>query len=223
MNFLPLWRYQNQLIDGAIVTLELTVISALCGLLIGVAGAVALKGRLTPLRLMVRGYIELFRNTPSLIQIFIIFFVLPSFGLKLPAFESAAVALSLYFGAYSVEIIRAGLDSIPPSQVEAGQCLGLSGWQVFRHIVLPPALRNAYPALTSQFVLLMLASSVCSQISAEELTAVANYIQSDTYRAFETYIVVAVLYIILSLVMRAGFWGLGLVLFPRRRRLGTPL
>ena len=69
----------------------------------------------------------------------------------------------------------------------------------------------------------MLASSVCSQISAEELTAVANYIQSDTYRAFETYIIVAVLYVILSLAMRVGFWGLGLVLFPRRRRLGTSL
>ena len=85
MNFLPLWRYQNQLIDGSIVTLELTVIAALAGLLIGVAGAVALNGRITPLRWLVRGYIELFRNTPSLIQIFIVFFVLPNFGLKLPA------------------------------------------------------------------------------------------------------------------------------------------
>lgn len=106
MNFLPLWRYQNQLIDGAIVTLELTVISAVAGLLIGIAGAVALKGRMTPLRWLVRGYIELFRNTPSLIQIFIVFFVLPTFGLKIPAFEAACVALSLYFGAYSIEIIR---------------------------------------------------------------------------------------------------------------------
>jgi polar amino acid transport system permease protein len=86
-----------------------------------------------------------------------------------------------------------------------------------------PAIEKVYPALTSQFVLLMLASSVTSQISAEELTAVANYIQSDTYRAFETYILVAIVYIILSLVMRAGFWLLGLAIFPRRRRLGTPL
>jgi polar amino acid transport system permease protein len=82
---------------------------------------------------------------------------------------------------------------------------------------------RVYPALTSQFVLLMLSSSVCSQISAEELTAIANFVQSDTYRAFETYILVAVGYVMLSLLMRFGFWALGLVLFPRRRRLGTPL
>ena len=90
-------------------------------------------------------------------------------------------------------------------------------------MVLLPAMERVYPALTSQFVLLMLASSVCSQISAEELTAVANFVQSDTYRPFETYIVVGVGYVLLSLVMRAGFWGLGMLLFPRRRRLGTAL
>ncbi|MDA9412258.1 amino acid ABC transporter permease [Bradyrhizobium sp. CCBAU 45384] len=219
MNFLPLWRYQNQLIDGAMVTLELTVISALCGLLIGVAGAVVLKGRSAPLRLMVRGYIELFRNTPSLIQIFIIFFVLPSFGLKLPAFESAAVALSLYFGAYSVEIIRAGLDSIPPSQVEAGQCLGLSGWQVFRHIVLPPALRNAYPAVTSQFVLLLLGTSLASQVAADELFHVAGFIESRTYRSFEVYAVICVVYFAMAMAFKALFAIIAAAAsrWPRRR------
>lgn len=219
MNFLPLWRYQNQLIDGAIVTLELTVISAVCGLLIGVAGAVALKGRIAPLRWLVRGYIELFRNTPSLIQIFIIFFVLPSFGLKLPAFESAAVALSLYFGAYSVEIIRSGLDSIPRSQVEAGQCLGLSGWQVFRHIVLPPALRNAYPAVTSQFVLLLLGTSLASQVAADELFHVAGFIESRTYRSFEVYAVICVAYFAMAMAFKALFAIVAATAFrwPRRR------
>ena len=101
--------------------------------------------------------------------------------------------------------------------------LALSRVQIYWHVILLPAIEKVYPSLTSQFVLLMLASSVTSQISAEELTAVANYVQSDTYRAFETYILVALGYIALSLVLRAAFWGLGLVLFPRRRRLGTPL
>jgi polar amino acid transport system permease protein len=119
--------------------------------------------------------------------------------------------------------MRAGIDAIPVGQIEAAQGLALSRAQIYWHIMLLPAAERVYPALTSQFVLLMLASSVTSQISAEELTAVANYIQSDTYRAFETYIVVAIAYIVLSLVMRTGFWALGLLLFPRRRRLGTPL
>ena len=132
-------------------------------------------------------------------------------------------ALTINVGAYTAEIMRAGFEAIPRGQIEAAEGLALSRFQIYWHIILLPAIEKVYPALTSQFVLLMLASSVCSQISAEELTAVANYIQSDTYRAFETYIIVAVLYVILSLVMRVGFWGLGLVLFPRRRRLGTPL
>ena len=95
MNFQPLWRYQDQLIEGTLITLALTLVAALVGLVIGVAGAVALRGTFRPARMLVRAYIEVFRNTPSLIQIFLIFFVLPSFGLKLPAFEAAAVALSL--------------------------------------------------------------------------------------------------------------------------------
>jgi len=119
--------------------------------------------------------------------------------------------------------MRAGFESIPPGQIEAAEGLALSRVQVYLHVILLPAIERVYPSLTSQFVLLMLASSVTSQISAEELTAVANYVQSDTYRAFETYILVALAYVLLSLILRAGFWALGLVLFPRRRRLGTPL
>jgi polar amino acid transport system permease protein len=141
----------------------------------------------------------------------------------LPAFTVAIIALVINVGAYTTEIMRAGFDSLPKGQIEAGECLGLSRLQVYWHVILLPAVERVYPALTSQFVLLMLASSICSQISAEELTAVANYVQSDTYRAFETYILVAAVYIALSLLMRLGFWGLGMILFPRRRKLGTPL
>ena len=95
--------------------------------------------------------------------------------------------------------------------------------QVLRHVVLPPAIERVWPALTSQYVLLMLASSITSQISAEELTAVANRIQSETFRSVETYLIVAAAYLVLSLVMRLGFWCASYVAFPRRRRLGTPL
>jgi polar amino acid transport system permease protein len=210
-------------LDGAVLTLELALFATVLGALLGTLAAV---GRGTHSALIARGckvYVEAIRNTPLLVQIFLIYFGLASIGLKLSAFTVAVAALTINVGAYTAEIMRAGFEAIPRGQIEAAEGLALSRFQIYWHIILLPAIERVYPALTSQFVLLMLASSVCSQISAEELTAVANYIQSDTYRAFETYIIVAVLYIILSLVMRAGFWGLGLVLFPRRRRLGTPL
>jgi polar amino acid transport system permease protein len=210
-------------LDGAVLTLELALFATVLGALLGTLAAV---GRGTHSALIARGckvYVEAIRNTPLLVQIFLVYFGLASIGLKLSAFTVAVAALTINVGAYTAEIMRAGFEAIPRGQIEAAEGLALSRFQIYWHIILLPAIERVYPALTSQFVLLMLASSVCSQISAEELTAVANYIQSDSYRAFETYIIVAVLYVILSLVMRAGFWGLGLVLFPRRRRLGTAL
>ena len=208
---------------GAALTLELAVFATVLGALFGTLAAVGRGSHSALIAGACKVYVESIRNTPLLVQIFLVYFGLASLGLKLSAFTVAVAALTINVGAYTAEIMRAGFETIPRGQIEAAEGLALSRLQIYWHIILLPAIEKVYPALTSQFVLLMLASSICSQISAEELTAVANYIQSDTYRAFETYIIVAVLYIILSLVMRAGFWGLGLVLFPRRRRLGTPL
>jgi polar amino acid transport system permease protein len=119
--------------------------------------------------------------------------------------------------------MRAGIQSIHRTQLEAADCLGLTRLQTILHVVLLPAIERVYPALSSQFVLLMLASSITSQISAEELTAVANNVQSDTYRSFEVYIIVAVIYLALSLLYRLAFNAIGLIIFERRRRLGTAL
>lgn len=210
-------------LDGAIMTLRLSVGATALGFVIGALCAVARRSEQGWARKASTAYVELVRNTPLLVQIFIVYFGLASAGLKLSATTVALTALTINVGAYTTEIMRAGFDSIHKGQIEAAECLALSRRQVYWHVVLLPALERVYPALTSQFVLLMLASSVCSQISAEELTAVANFVQSDTYRPFETYIFVGVVYVLLSMLMRAGFWGLGLFLFPRRRRLGTAL
>ena len=210
-------------LDGALMTMKLAAGATLIGFAIGTLGAVARRGRVAWAQRAATAYVEVIRNTPLLVQIFLVYFGLASIGLKLPAMTVALAALTINVGAYATEIMRAGFDSIHKGQIEAAECLALSRRQVYWHVVLLPAMERVYPALTSQFVLLMLASSVCSQISAEELTAVANFVQSDTYRPLETYALVGLGYVLLSLVMRAGFWGLGLLLFPRRRRLGTAL
>ncbi|GKT16621.1 amino acid ABC transporter permease [Acidovorax sp. SUPP2522] len=210
--------YWPDLLAGAWTTLSLA--STFFGFLVGVFCALANTGRSRWLARLAGAYIEVIRNTPLLVQVFIVYFGLASLGLQVGAFTAAIVALVVNVGAYTSEIVRAGIESIPKSQLEAAECMGLSRWQTLRHVVLPPAV---YPALSSQYVLLMLASSICSQISAEELTAVANRIQSDTFRSVETYLIVAAAYLAMSLVMRGALWLVAMVAFPRRRRLGTPL
>ena len=211
------------LLTGAWLTIKLTLLSIALGFVVGTLCAVARVYGRRALRLVVGGYVELIRNTPLLVQIFLVYFGLSSVGLKLSAEVSAVIALVVNMGAYTTEIMRAGIQSIHHTQLEAADCLGLTRVQTILHVVLLPAIERVYPALASQFVLLMLASSITSQISAEELTAVANNVQSETYRSFEVYIVVAAIYLALSLLYRLVFKAVGLMLFERRRRLGTAL
>jgi polar amino acid transport system permease protein len=210
-------------LHGAWLTIQLSVIATLLGFLIGTLCAIGRNSHNSWVARACSLYVEIIRNTPLLVQIFIVYFGLSSLGLKVPAYAAAIAALVINIGAYTTEIMRAGIDSIHKGQIEAAQCLALSKVQIYWHVILRPAMERVYPALTSQFVLLMLASSITSQISAEELTAIANRIQSDTYRSFETYIVVAVFYLLLSLAMRTAFWAIGQAVFTRRRRLGTPM
>ena len=210
-------------VAGAWLTIQLTILSIAFGLVLGTVCAMVRVYGGPPLRRLVGAYVETIRNTPLLIQIFIVYFGLSSLGLKLSAEVSAVLALTINMGAYTTEIMRAGIESIQRTQLEAADCLGLTRLQTMLHVVLLPAMERVYPSLASQGVLLMLASSITSQISAEELTATANLVQSDTYRSFEVYIIVAVVYLALSALYRLGFWAIGLVLFERRRRLGTSL
>jgi polar amino acid transport system permease protein len=210
-------------VGGAWLTIQLTVVSIGLGLALGTLCAVGRVYGPRPVAALIGVYVELIRNTPLLIQIFIVYFGLSSIGLKLSAEVSAIIALVVNMGAYTTEIMRAGIQSIQRTQLEAADCLGLTRIQSILHIVLLPAMERVYPALTSQFVLLMLASSITSQISAEELTAVAANVQSDTYRSFEVYILVALVYLALSALYRLAFWVIGMGLFTRKRKLGTAL
>ena len=147
--------------------------------------------------------------------LFFIFFGLPAAGVKLSESEAAFLAMTVNLGAYSTEIIRAGIEAVPKGHIEAGVSLAMTKWEVLRHVVLKQAFQKVYPALSSQIVIVMLGSSVVSQISAEDLTYAANFIQSRNFRAFEVYLVAALLYLLLAIAMRAILRGLGRVIFPK--------
>lgn len=213
LNFQQIVRYQDLFIEGTLYTLLLTVLAVAGGTLVAAFLAYLHGSGPRLARYLIRIYVEVIRNTPALIQIFIIFFVLPSVGLRIPPFQAAVLALSIYFCAYAIEIIRSGLEAIPKSQIEAAFCLGLTRLQVFRHVVLAGTLRTIYPAYTSQVILLLLGTSLASQVSAEELFHVAGFVESRTYRNFEVYSLVCAIYLAITLSLKGLFFVVGRAVF----------
>ena len=214
------WR---DLIDGALLTLRMSVATIVFGFALGVALAIVRTQGGQYARRMVTVYVDVIRNTPLVIQAFWLFFGLAAIQVRVPAMAAAVIALTINVSAYTTEIVRAGIETIPRGQIEAAQCIGLTRWQMMRIVILPQAVERMYPALISQFVLMMLATSIMSQISVEELTSAGYIIQSETFRGFEIYLVVAVLYFLLSSLLRLSMAALASVVFVRRRRLKTPL
>lgn len=190
------------LLKGAGITLALTAVSATIGLGLGVACAWARTYGGGALRFAVGAYVEAIRNTPFIVQLFFLFFGLPSLGVKLTPETASVLAMVVNLGAYAAEIIRAGISGTPRGQIEAAQSLALSASQVFTRVVLPPALKRVWPALVSQIIIVMLGSAVCSQVSTQELSYAANLIQSRNFRAFEAFIVATVMYLALSVAVR---------------------
>nr|WP_175541665.1 amino acid ABC transporter permease [Polaromonas sp. YR568] len=217
MDFTDLAPYAPVFLNGAWLTLKMTALAIVLGVAVGVLVAFARRSRNRAVARACSAYVEAVRNTPFLVQIFLLYFGLASFGVRMPTFAAAVLAMVINIGAYSAEIIRAGLESIPKGQIEAAECLGLSKWRIRWHVMLQPSIEKVYPALTSQFLLMMQASAMASQISAEELTAIANTVQSTTFRSLETYLVVAALYLVLSLFIKLLAWAGGEYFFRRRR------
>lgn len=219
-NFGPVLANAGTIADGLWLTAWLSAVGIALGLALGIA--LALGRRMLPraFGVVLDAYIEVIRNTPFLIQLFIIFFGLPVIGLRLDAIQAAILTITLNLGAYATEIIRAGIESVHPSQVEAGASLAMTRLQVFRYVVLMPALARVWPSLTSQFVLTLLSTSICSFISVQELSGSAARVESETFRSFETYIVVTLVYLALSLLLRGALGGLGVLLFPAESGLG---
>ncbi len=213
--FQPVFAQIELILDGIMLTVGLAVGSILLGSLLAILLVTwrNLAGKWTGW--IVDIYVELMRNTPFLVQLFMVFFGLPLIGLRMSGTEAALLTMTLNLGAYCSEIIRAGVDSIHKSQFEAGVSLAMTRLQVFRYVVLMPAIARVWPALSSQFVLMLLASSVCSFISVPELSGNSALIEQRTFRSFETYIIATFAYLALALTLKGGLVLLGRKLFPQ--------
>lgn len=197
-DFAPVLAAWPMLLDGAITTLKISAVSMVMGLMLGVVFMLMRMSKVKPVRMLAIGYIELIRNTPFLVQVFFIYFGMPSLGMRLDGVEAAILAMTLNCAAYAAEIVRGGVQSIRPGQIEAGRALGLHTIDIYRFIVFRPAIRAVYPALCSQFILMMLNSSLVASVSAEELTYMAQTLDSQTFRSFEIYFVLGGIYLLLS-------------------------
>lgn len=214
--FAPVLNQFDQLLDGMVETLWISAAVIVLGFALGVAGALAARSGPRWLRLAVAAYVEAIRNTPLLAQLFFVYFGLPGLGIRLGAVTAAMIALVVNLGAYTTEIVRGGIEAVPRGQVDAGLALGLTARQVFFLVILKPALKVMFPALASQFTLLMLASSILSQIGVEDLFHMASMIDSATYRSFEVYAVACGLYLALALAFRLLFAILYWLVFAER-------
>jgi His/Glu/Gln/Arg/opine family amino acid ABC transporter permease subunit len=212
-----IWQGLPYLLQGAGLTILISATAMLLALLVGMAVALASQrpGRLP--RALVRSYVEIFRNTPLLIQIFIVYFGLPQIGIRLSPFLSGLSALTLYTAAYNVEIFRAGLEAVPKGQHEAARATGLSPLQEAVHVTIPQALRISFPALGNNLVSLVKNSSLVSTIGMVELMFTANDISFNNFRSFEIYGAAAVLYVLLVLGLTRLLGRAETRLLPRYR------
>jgi His/Glu/Gln/Arg/opine family amino acid ABC transporter permease subunit len=189
------------LLEGAGLTVLISSLAMVLALLLGLALAAVSQVPGRAPRRLVAAYVEVFRNTPLLIQIFIVYFGLPQLGVKLSPFLSGLAALVLYAAAYNTEIFRAGLEAVPHGQFEAARSAGLSELQILRYVIVPQAVRISFPALGNNLVSLVKNSSLVSTIGMVELMFVANDISFNNFRTFEIYGAAAVMYVIIVLAL----------------------
>jgi polar amino acid transport system permease protein len=206
-------RYLPKFLNGVRVTVEVSVLAFVLGILIGLLGAAVRQSRVAPLRAVVGLYVEIIRNTPTLVQIFLIYFGLPTIGLHLTNYQAGVIALGVSGGGYFIEIIRAGFDAIPRGQREAATTLGLSRSATYFHVLLPQAVRTVYPPIIGQFIQMILGSSMLSVVGVAELTGESQLINAATYRTIPTFLIALALYLVLTNVVSLLSGALGRVIF----------
>jgi polar amino acid transport system permease protein len=199
LDFSPVWSGWSQLLHGALVTVEITAVSLLLGCVLGLLIGI---GRLNPKRRVIyafcTAYVAAIRGTPLLVQLFILFFGLPQFGILLPAFVCGMMGMGIYSGAYVSEIVRGAIQSIDRGQMEAARSIGLSAGQAMRNVILPQAIVRMIPPLGNEFIALIKNSALVSLLTIHDLMHEGQKIISVSYRSLEVYLAVAVVYFVLT-------------------------
>ena len=200
--------FMQILVPGLTATIPLALISFAIALVVATASALVQYARVPVLRHVARFYIWIVRGTPLLVQLYVVFYGLPDFGFVIDPFPAAVIVFSVNTGAYSAETIRGALEGVPAGQLEAGYCVGMTYGQVMRRIVLPQALRTAFPPLSNELIALVKDTSLAANITVLEMLMATQRIVSRTYEALPLYLEVAVIYLMFSTVLtwlqRAG-------------------
>ncbi|MDF2621635.1 MAG: rane protein [Xanthobacteraceae bacterium] len=210
--------YYGLLLQGAWLTIVITLASFTLAAIVGVLVAAARASAVAPLRWLATVYVEVLRNTPVLLQIFIVFYGFPSFGIRMTAITAGILGLGFNVGAYLAEIFRAGINAVPRGHREAATALGITPLQSFIWIVAPVALSKVFPAVTNMFIATLLGSSLLSVIAVPELTGQTNEISARTFLTIEVYSFSTGLYLVLTLGSALILGMLGRRLFPARAR-----
>lgn len=193
--------FPKMLFQGLTMTIPLTALALTFAMVIAVAAALVQFARVPVLAQLCRFYIWVFRGTPLLVQLFIVFYGLPRVGVRLDPFPAAVIVFSLNEGAYGAEIIRAALESVPKGQLEAGYCVGMSYMQIMRRIVLPQALRTAFPSLSNSLIAMVKDTSLAANITVTEMFMATQRIVARTYEPLALYCEVGLIYLIFSTVL----------------------
>ena len=196
------------LLPGLTMTIPLTVISFSIAMVIAVVAAMIVYVKVPVLTPLIRGYIWIFRGTPLLVQLFVVFYGLPRVGVLIAPFPAAVIVFSLNEGAYCAETVRAALEAVPTGQFEAGYCVGMSFLQTMRRIVLPQAMRTAFPPLSNSLISMVKDTSLAANITVTEMFMVTQRIVARTYEPLLLYVEVGLIYLIfstaLTFIQRAG-------------------
>jgi len=208
-----IFPYFDTLALGIELTLTLSVLAIVISLVIGAVVAVMRRSRLRTLRFAGAAYVEVMRNTPLLVTLYIVYFATPALGIRISSFSAALLGLSLNAAGYMAEIIRAGLIAVPRGQFEAATSQGMTAWQMFRHIIFPQVFRTIYAPLGNQFIAVILASSLSSVVAVNDLASWMQTVGANSFRFFETFVVAAVVYAVLCQAINLARLQIGRMLF----------
>ena len=205
LNFNLIWRHFDKRWGGLLLSLELAVISIAIGVVIGLVLAVWYVSAGRVVRAIIAAYVEFIRNVPLILLVYLVFYGLPTVvDLAYSAPTSFVLTLSVYSGAYLVEVFRSGLEAVPRGQLDAGKAIGLTPWQRLIHVRLPTMLRITLPALSNTFISLFKDTSIASVISVPELTFGAQWINFNTFRIVEVYLVTTAMYLVTGYTLLFG-------------------